>query len=162
MTKLIGVLLGITLLAGCGTEKSATSAADPDAVLSAIHEVENFQIDAITRRDLRSATNIYTPNVQFHIPGSGLDTGREEIFRRLEDMLADESYDLQIDSGSRQSWVANSGDLAATGFSGNMTRTETGKPVTFPMINRTIWVKQHDGSWQIDSDINTRLSMPSK
>jgi ketosteroid isomerase-like protein len=145
----------IILISAC-SQPAETPAVDPDAVLAAIHEVENGQLEALNSNDLAGGVAVYGEGATLYVDGTSPATGAEAIQAHMEAMLSDPGFDVSMDEGSYRSWVAASGDLAVTSFTGLFSRTdaETGEVVTEPVVNQTVWQKQDDGSWKNVHDVN--------
>lgn len=152
--KTLAAALPLVLLAACN---QAAAPADPDAVMTAIHEVENGQMKAINARDAAGAGAVYAPDAMFYVPGQDPVSGSEAIAANFAEGIKDPAYAVTADEGSNRSWVAASGDMAATSFTGTWTRTVDGKVTTDRLVNQTVWQKQADGSWKIASDMNMTL-----
>lgn len=144
------------LLAACGQKPAAV---DSETVLAAIHQAENAQIEALGKGDLAGATAVYGEGATIYVEGMPPATGADAIKANFERQFTDKAFKVAVTEGSNKSWVAASGDLAVTGFTGTWTRTDpaSGKPVTGPILNQTVWQKQADGSWKNVSDVNMAL-----
>lgn len=145
----------VVLVAAC-SQPAETPAADADAVLAAIHEVENAQLEALNDGDIAGGAVVYGEGATLYVDGTSPATGAEAIQAHMEAMLSDPGFNVSMDEGSYKSWVAASGDLAVTSFTGQFSRTnaETGEVVTEPVVNQTVWQKQGDGSWKNVHDVN--------
>lgn len=144
----------LVLVAGCNQVTVNTPKADPDKVVAEIRAAEAAQMEAFGKKDLAGATAVYAAEANFIKPGEG-PQGGEMITKAFEAMLKDPAFKLEPIEGTGTQWVAESGELATTGFTAKMTSTGAdGKVVTEPVINQTVWKKQEDGSWKIVSDFN--------
>lgn len=149
----------LVLLGAC--HKAATApAADDAAVLDAIHAVESGQIKAINAGDMAGATAVYAPGAQFVFPGEGPVTGTDKLTAAFTRMKSDPAFAVTMTDGTKRHWIAASGNMAVTSFSGTMTETVNGKVVTRPVDNQTLWIKQSDGKWKIESDFNAFAGPP--
>lgn len=144
-------LAPIALLAACG------SSADPDAVLEAVHATEQAQLQAIASKDLRGAVRNYRDDAILVAPGNPPATTGEAIAAVFDEMLQDPNFKVDIEPGP--GWVAESGEMAVTTFTGTMTSTDpdSGEPVTVTIGNQTVWNKPTGKPWQIVSDYNVAL-----
>jgi ketosteroid isomerase-like protein len=144
-------LAPIALLAACG------SSADPDAVLEAVHATEQSQLQAIASKDLRGAVRNYRDDAILVAPGNPPATTGEAIAAVFDEMLKDPNFKVDIEPGP--GWVAESGEMAVTTFTGTMTSTDpdSGEPVTVTIGNQTVWNKPTGKPWQIVSDYNVAL-----
>jgi ketosteroid isomerase-like protein len=145
----------IILIAAC-SQPAEPPAADADAVLAAIHEVENAQLEALNNGDTAGGAVVYGEGATLYVDGTSPATGADAIQAHMEAMLSDPGFNVSMDEGSYKSWVAASGDLAVTSFTGLFSRTdtETGEVVTEPVVNQTVWQKQANGSWKNVHDVN--------
>jgi len=143
-------------LSGCSKPQAEAAAADPKAVLEAIHKAENDQLAALGKHDLAGATAVYAADATMVAPGGAPAKGAQAIMSWFSQALNDPAFGAKPDEGSSQAWVSASGDLAVTSFTADFTKTDakTGKPVTEKMANQTAWKKAEDGSWKIQSDFN--------
>mgnify|MGYP000386248845 CR=1 FL=1 len=153
--SLVTVAIPVMLIAACSQPDEAP-AADPDAVLAAIHEVENGQLEALNANDLAGGVAVYGEGATLYVDGMAPAVGAEAIQAHMAAMFSDPGFNVEMDENSYKSWVAASGDLAVTSFTGLFSRTneESGDVVTEPVVNQTVWQKQADGSWKNVHDVN--------
>ena len=146
-------LVAVPLLAACG-------AANPDEVLKTIRATEQAQIQAILAKDLRGATRNYAQDATLVAPGEAPVGGIAAIEVAFKPLLADPNLKLDISPG--KGWAAESGELAVTTFTGELTTTDpaSGQAVSEPIANQTLWRRADGIGWQIVSDYNVALPAP--
>ena len=141
---------GLLLLAACGA-----AAVVPEAALDAVHATEQAQLQAIADKDLRGAVRNYRDDAVLIGPGSAPATTGEAIAAEFDTMLKDPNLKLEVEPGP--GWVSESGELAVTTSTGQLTTTQDGKPVTVTISNQTVWQKPTGKPWQIVTDYNVAL-----
>lgn len=153
---LIAAAAPLVLLAGCGQEQ-APAPADPDAIFSTVAEVEAGQLAAIRTRDLAGAIAVYAPEATLITPGAPAATTPEQIRAAFEEQFRDP--EMKVSLSPVRHWVSAAGDLAVTQSSLEMTMTDpqTGRVVTSPGANQTVWKKDAAGAWKMVSDYNVAL-----
>jgi len=143
-------LAALPLLAACG-------AANPDEVLGTVRDTEQTQLQAVAAKDVRGATRNYDPAAVVLAPGGASVNGVAAIEAEYRRLLADPAFNIAMtpDKG----WASESGELAVTTATGTVTTTDaaSGKPVTVPIANQTVWHKANGVGWQIVSEHNTAL-----
>jgi len=119
---------------------------------------EQAQLQAISADDLQGAVRLYDPEAVMIAPGSAPVVGAAAIRNAFEALLADPNLDVKVTPGS--GWASASGELAVTTFTAEFTTPDpgTGKPVTTPMENQTVWRKARSGTWTIVLDANVAPS----
>ena len=144
-------LAPLTWLAACG------SAADPDAVLETVRATEQAQLQAFDSRDLRGAVRNYAEGAVVVTPGRAPAADGEAIADAFDALLSDPNFRIEVTPGA--GWTSESGDLAVTTATGLITTTDaaSGKPVTMPIANQTVWHKPTGKPWQIVSEYNVTL-----
>lgn len=144
-------LAPLALLCACG------QSADPAATLDTVRATERAQLEAIAAKDLRGAVRVYADDAVMVSPGRAPASGAAAIGAAFEGLLADPNLALEIVPGT--AWAAGSGDLAVTTFTANFTATDpaSGRPVTVPVANQTVWRKAEGAPWKIVSDHNVAL-----
>ena len=144
-------LAALPLLAACG-------AANPDEVLKTIRATEQAQIQAILAKDLRGATRNYAQDATLVAPGEAAVGGIAAIEVAFKPLLADANLELEITPG--KGWTAESGELAITTFTGELTMTDpaSGHATSVPIANQRLWRRADGIGWQIVSDYNVALS----
>ena len=147
-------LAALPLLAACG------GAVDSDEVLATVRATEQAQVQAVAAKDLRGATRNYEPGAEVLVPGGAPVTGAPAIEAELGRMLADANFKIAMKPGD--GWAAESGELAVTTATGTVTTTDatTGKPVTVPISNQTVWRRANGVGWKIASEHNASLPVP--
>ena len=140
----------LPLLAACGS-------ADPGEVLATVRATEQAQLEAMAAKDLRGATRNYAPDAAVLAPGNASVSGTAAIEGAYEALLADPNFKLAMQPGT--GWTAASGELAVTTATGTVTTTDTasGRPVTVPLANQTVWRRQDGVGWKIISEHNATL-----
>jgi ketosteroid isomerase-like protein len=143
-------LIALPLLAACGS-------ADPSEVLDTVRATENAQLQAMAAKDLRGATRNYDSAAMLLTPGGTPVTGAEAIEQRYDALLADPNFAIAMEPG--EAWAAESGELATTTATGTVTTTDatSGKPVTTPIVNQTVWRRADGVGWKIVSEHNTAV-----
>ena len=138
-------LAPLALLAGCG------SSVDPDETLETVRATEQSQLEAIGTRDLRGAVRNYQAEAVMILPGTTA-TGAAAIEDAFETLLADANLKLEVTPQS--GWAAESGDLAVTTSTGQLTTSGEagGEPVTIPIDSQTVWRRTAGQPWQIVSE----------
>lgn len=144
----------LALLAACN--QASAPAVDKAAEQAAIEAVENAQISAINAHDAAGMAAPYTADAVLYMPDSAPVSG-DAIAGAMAEMVKDEALAVSIDEGSQTVFIADSGDMATTVFTGKMTVTGAdGAPAVLPMAVQTLWLKE-DGSWKIARDFNMEL-----
>jgi ketosteroid isomerase-like protein len=143
-------LAALPLLAACGS-------ANPDEVLGTVRDTEQAQMQAIAAKDLRGATRNYDPAAVVLAPGGASVSGAAAIEAEYGRLLADPAFGIAMKPGS--GWAAESGELAVTTATGTVTTTDaaSGKPVTVPIANQTVWRREDGVGWKIVSEYNAPL-----
>lgn len=137
-------LAPLALLAGCG------STVDPGETLETVRATEQSQLEAISNRDLRGAIRNYQADAILILPG-GSASGAAAIEHAFKTLLTDAN--LRLDVTPSSGWAAESGDLAVTVSTGQLTTSETGgDAVTVPIDSQTIWRRTAGQPWQIVSE----------
>ncbi|WP_428028513.1 YybH family protein [Altererythrobacter sp.] len=148
----LGALAPALMLAACNQAAEAP-AADPQAVLDAIAQVEQGQETAFNADDLAGATGVYASDATFFNAGGAPADGSEAINAEFDGMFKDANSGISITRD--KSWVAGSGELAVTQSHYTFTFSgDDGNPMSVEGVNLTVWQKQDDGSWKIASDFN--------
>jgi len=144
-------LMALPLLAACG------GAADPDEVLATVRATEQAQLEAMAAKDLRGATRNYAPDAAVLAPGDASVSGTAAIEGAYKALLADPNFAIAMKPGA--GWTSASGELAVTTATGTVTTTDgaSGKPVTAPIANQTVWRRQDGVGWKIVSEHNASL-----
>ena len=178
--RIVCAMLALGLAAACGHKDddaalapvsppspAPTSAANPatpdptDAVLAAIQQTEEHRQAALKAGNMAAGVAVYAPEAVFYEPGKPPVTG-DQIRAAFDRMGKDQAYNLAIDDASRSHWVAKSGDLAVTSYTGSWTHTKAEDVATTePLLNQTVWALQQDGTWKIVSDVNTVIEAPA-
>ena len=145
----------LPLLAACG------AAADPDEVLETVRATEQAQLQAVSAKDLRGAIRNYEPKAALVAPGGAQVSGAAAIEAAYEALLADPNFKIAMKPG--EGWAAESGELAVTTATGTVTTTDaaSGKPVTVPIANQTVWRREDGVGWKIVSEYNASLALPA-
>ena len=157
-TTILAAALPLALLASCNKPAAEAAASDPKAALEAIHKTEAGQMEAFGKKDIGGATGLYAADATMIAPGEKPVNGSQAITGRFTALINDPGFTVTPDEKSAYGWVAASGDLAVTGWTGETSMTGTdGKVAKKPMANQTVWKKQDDGSWKIQSDVNAYL-----
>ena len=148
-------LAALPLLAACG------AAADPDEVLETVRATEQAQLQAVAAKDLRGAIRNYEPEAALVAPGGAPVSGAAAIEGAYEALLADPNFKIAMEPG--KGWAAGSGELAVTTAIGTVTTTDaaSGKPVTVPIANQTVWRSADGVGWKIASEYNVALPPPA-
>ena len=138
-------LAPLALLAACG------SSADPAETLETVRATEQAQLEAIGTKDLRGAIRNYQADAVVVLP-SGAATGAAAIEGAFESLLADAN--LSLDVTPQSGWAAESGDLAVTTSTGQLTTSGEagGDAVTIPIDSQTVWRRTAGQPWQIVSE----------
>ena len=76
--------------------------------------------------------------------------------------VAPEKTVIEITPGN--GWTAESGELAVTTFTGELTTTDpaSGQAASVPIANQTLWRRADGIGWQIVSDYNVALPSPTR
>ena len=148
-TRLLA-LAALPLLAAC-------SSADPREVLDTVRATESTQLQAMAAKDLRGATRNYDPAAVLLTPGGAPVTGAAAIEQQYGALFADPNFAIAMKPG--EGWAAESGELATTTATGTVTTTDaaSGKPVTVPIVNQTVWRRADGVGWKIVSEHNAAL-----
>lgn len=143
-------LMALPLLAACGS-------ADPREVLDTVRATEQAQLQAMAAKDLRGATRNYDAAAVLVTPGAAPATGAAAIEKSYGALLADPNFAIAMQPG--EAWAAESGELATTTATGTVTTTDaaSGKPVTVPIVNQTVWRRVDGVGWKIVSEHNAAL-----
>lgn len=158
-TAIVFAAAPLALLAACS---QASAPIDKEAILAEIRAVEDGQAVALNSADKAGTSAVYSDDAELFMVGRAPAIGIEAIQSMGEDVLADPALVVVHDEASKVGWVADSGELAVTGFTGTITMTNpaTGEPETHPTANTTVWEKQSDGAWKMVRDVNTRPEVP--
>jgi uncharacterized protein (TIGR02246 family) len=153
----IGILiiaLLCSLAIGCG-QGPAQVVQPPDTRdddVTAIQAVSNEWSDAERAKDLTKCVSFYADDAELLRPGSFLVTGKEDLRREWEKILAQPGT-----SGWTMSKieVARSGDLAyETGTYESKSFDKKKQPSTVTGKYVHVWEKQDDGKWKVVEDID--------
>ena len=144
-------LAALPLLAACG------AAADPAEVLATVRATEQAQLEAVAAKDLRGAIRNYETGAALVAPGGAQVSGAAAIEHAYEALLADPNFRIAMEPG--EGWASESGELAVTTATGTATTTDaaSGKPVTVPIANQTVWRREDGVGWKIASEYNASL-----
>lgn len=147
-------LAALPLLAACGS-------ADPGEVLETVRATEQSQLQAMAAKDLRGATRNYDAAAVMLTPGGTSVSGAAAIEQQYDALLADPNFAIAMKPG--EGWAAESGELATTTATGTVTTTDaaSGKPVTRPIVNQTVWRRADGVGWKIVSEHNAALPQPA-
>ena len=147
-------LAALPLLAACGS-------ADPGEVLETVRATEQAQLEAVAAKDLRGAIRNYETGAALVAPGGAQVSGAAAIEDAYEALLADPNFRIAMEPG--EGWAAESGELAVTTATGIATTTDaaSGKPVTVPIANQTVWRREDGVGWKIASEYNASLPPPA-
>jgi uncharacterized protein (TIGR02246 family) len=143
-----------TLALGCGpaTPQVVQPPDTRDEDETAIQAASKEWSDAEAAKDLPKCLSFYADDAELMRPGSSLFTGKEDLRREWEKILAEPGT---------SSWtaakieVARSGDLAyETGVYQSKSLDKTKQSVTATGKYVFVWEKQDDGTWKVIEDIN--------
>ncbi len=156
----VPILLACAPLALVCSCSQPPASADPNAVLSEIHAVEEAQVGAFSTKDIEGGLAPYAESSAFIASGTPYMDGLAAIRPGMEAMLADPNAALEMTP--KTSFVSASGDLAVTvsDYVYTHSDSETGQAVAEKGVNQTVWRKQADGSWKNVSDFN--ISLPQE
>jgi len=145
------------ILLGACTQASETPTVDKAAEQAAIEAVEAAQIAAINAHDAAGGAAAYAPDATLYMPGSAPLSG-DALTAAFDEMAKDEALAVAVDEGTEKTWIADSGEMAVTSFTGTFTSTGAdGQPAPMHMAVQTLWHKQDDGSWKIVGDFNMEI-----
>ena len=119
---------------------------------TAIQAASKAWSDAERAKDLPKCLSYYTDDAELLRPGSFLVTGKEDLRREWEKILAEPGT-----SGwtAAKIVVARSGDLAyETGRYESNSVDAKKQPVTITGKYVRVWEKQDDGKWKVSEDID--------
>lgn len=137
-------------LSACGTS------VDPAEALDAVRLTEKAHHDAIAAKDLDGVKRKYADNATLMLPDTAPASGRDAVGATYEAWFADPNFAIDLTEGP--GWAASSGDLAVTTYTAQVTMTdESGRAVTVPVANQTVWRRADGAPWQIVSDFNAEL-----
>ena len=139
-------LAPLALLAACG-------GADTSAVVETVRMTEQAQLEALAAKDLDGITRNYEAGAVLVLPGRSPLDGADAIRGAYEQLLSDPHAKLEVQAGA--AWAAESGDLAVTTATGQITMTDaSGAATTTPLTNQTVWRRSAGDPWKIVSEVN--------
>ena len=151
----VAAIVGILSLGACGSEARLDAAADVSKAKRAVESLENAMLADFRARDASKLTSHYAGDAVVATPGRPAAKGIDAIRRINSQDLSDPNF--KLDFRNERTDVADSGDLAFTQGSFNVTYTDikSGKPASGGGTYLTVFRKQPDGSWKAVADIST-------
>lgn len=142
-------------LGACGSEARLNAAADVSKAKQAVETVESEMLANFQAKDAAKLTSHYSGDAVVATPGRPAAKGTDAIERINGQDFSDPNF--RLDFKNEHTDVADSGDLAFTQGTFNVTYTDTksGKPVSGAGTYVTVFRKQSDGSWKAVADIAT-------
>jgi uncharacterized protein (TIGR02246 family) len=153
----IAFLMVVTLspfTTGCGpaTPQVVQPPDTRDDDEAAIQAASKAWSDAERNKDLPKCLSFYADGAELLRPGSFLVTGKEDLRREWEKILAEPGTSGWTPSKIE---VARSGDLAyETGAYESKSLDKNKQPVTATGKYVHVWEKQDDGKWKVTEDID--------
>ncbi len=137
------------VLAACAPasqEPVSESAAETEAVVEAIEEMEAQYASAITSGDLEAILALYSDKGAHLVPNQPASIGKSAIRTLWEERFAQSVYE----STQTVEEVRVSGDLAVsrTNIKGTTTLKDGSEPNAFNLKALIIYERQSDGSWK--------------
>jgi len=153
-------VLVLCTLAALGVAAYSQTAGRP-ADLQALKDNEARWNREFVAKDIEKLAAHYTDTAVVMAPGMAPVSGRDEIRKMLQEMVADPAMSLKFQPSRVE--VASSGDLGFTQGSYQMTMTD---PASKQVIHDhgsyvTTYRKQSDGSWKAVADIASSEAPPS-
>ncbi|HEY6815001.1 MAG TPA: nuclear transport factor 2 family protein, partial [Croceibacterium sp.] len=102
-------------------------------------------------------TRNYDPAATLVAPGTAQARGAAAVEQAYTALLADPNFKIAMEPG--EGWASESGELAVTAATGSVTLTDaaSGRPVTLPIANQTVWRREDGVGWKIVAEHNAAL-----
>lgn len=150
-------------LAGCdvntpqSAEQASANEPDPANARAEIDEVQALRIKALESRDVDAAVAVYAADATMITPGKPPLTDPASIRANFAALLGDDKFRISIEAG--KTWVSAGADFAVTTAHIRIVGSRNGEPpaVLTDSMNQSVWQKQLDGSWKIESDYSVGL-----